>query len=866
MGADGARDRRTTPSEISEDLFRRLVESEARYRTLVEQVPAVVFIEEHAEAPACLYVSPQALEVLGHTAEEFQTDPGLFFATIHPDDRDHVRDTWVDAVRYRETFHCEFRVVRPDGSTITVREDAVLINGSQGEPLFWQGLIQDTSERDRTERELRVSESRYRMLVEQVPALVYIDSNDPKPVSLYVSPQTTTMLGYPHEAYLADPEFWWETMHPDDRARVEAGWVESVRTGTPFHAEYRYVRSDGAEVWVIDDARLIRDARGDPVHWQGVVQDITARKHWEQELSASSARFRALVERTPGMVYETDLDDERRMLYVSPQVEAVFGYSRQEWLDQPDIWIELLHPDDREIVLAALDRHNETGEPWSQEYRLIANDGRVVWVHDQAVIVRSEEGRPASWQGIMVDTTAQKALEEQLRSLNEDLELRVEERTSELADANEMMSLEIAERRRAETDLRDARERYRHLVEDLSAVVFIWHIGDSGGADSLSYTSPRVEHLLGFTPEEWNSPTLWIERLHPHDREHIMAATTRAEVTGDVFDQEYRYLAKDGRIVWVHCHATLQRRDDDGRPLVYHGVFIDITERKTAESKAAEAEEQLEAIQALGPVAFYDFDVDHGPPSRVAFRRVSPAVARLLGITPEEFEREPSRWTRSIHPDDRDDVVRDVQSQLVTGAATTRSYRVIDPAGRIVWVHSEARCVERDELGRPARFQGVIVDITRIREADADARRSDAVIRSFMEALPGIPWVQVVEAGSGSGRTVYLGPQVERILGYTEAELLSEPGHFGRMIHPEDRSRVLASSRRHDRTHEPWSEEYRMIARDGHVVWFRSVGVASQDEQGRLVWHGVAFDISGSRAPETLEVPVVDAAEVPERP
>ena len=86
-------------------------------------------------------------------------------------------------------------------------------------------------------------------------------------------------------------------------------------------------------------------------------------------------------------------DDERQTLYVSPHVEEVLGYTRDEWLDQPDIWIELLHADDREVVLAQHDRHNETGEPWDLEYRLIANDGRVVWVHDRAILIRGLERR-----------------------------------------------------------------------------------------------------------------------------------------------------------------------------------------------------------------------------------------------------------------------------------------------------------------------------------------------------------------------------------------------------------------------------------------------------------------------------------------
>ncbi len=137
-------------------------------------------------------------------------------------------------------------------------------------------------------------------------------------------------------------------------------------------------RQDGEEVWVRDSSVLVISDRGHRLAWQGVIEDITTERRAEEEVRVSEARYRALVERVPAVVYEMGPDDERQTLFVSPHVEQVLGYTRGEWLDQPDIWIELLHADDREVVLAQHDRHSETGEPWDLEYRLIASDGRVV--------------------------------------------------------------------------------------------------------------------------------------------------------------------------------------------------------------------------------------------------------------------------------------------------------------------------------------------------------------------------------------------------------------------------------------------------------------------------------------------------------
>ena len=88
----------------------------------------------------------------------------------------------------------------------------------------------------------------------------------------------------------------------------------------------------------------------------------------------------------PAVVYETDPDDERRTVYMNRKIEDLLGYSMEEWLDQPDMWIEVLHPDDRERELAAHDLASTTGDPWAREYRMIGAEGQVVWLRDQAVL------------------------------------------------------------------------------------------------------------------------------------------------------------------------------------------------------------------------------------------------------------------------------------------------------------------------------------------------------------------------------------------------------------------------------------------------------------------------------------------------
>ena len=106
--------------------------------------------------------------------------------------------------------------------------------------------------------------------------------------------------------------------------------------------------------------------------------------------------------------------------------------------------------------------------------------------------------------------------------------------------------------------------------------------------------------MLGYSPEEWNAGS-WVDRVHPHDRDRVLAIARRSEATGEPFDAAYRYLAKDGHVVWVIDRAVLLSRSDDGKPLVFQGVMIDVTAQKEAERKAAQAEERFRRAGGVRP-------------------------------------------------------------------------------------------------------------------------------------------------------------------------------------------------------------------------------------------------------------------------
>jgi diguanylate cyclase (GGDEF)-like protein/PAS domain S-box-containing protein len=145
-----------------------------------------------------------------------------------------------------------------------------------------------------------------------------------------------------------------------------------------------------------------------------LIARVRGRSNTAARLRAAEAKYRTLVEQLPLVTYIDALTASATSLYASPQVEALLGYTVDEWLTDPEFFPKLLHPDDRERILALVEHCNRTGELFEAEYRLIARDGRTVWVQDESLVVEDAEGRKLFTQGYLLDISARKESEQRL--------------------------------------------------------------------------------------------------------------------------------------------------------------------------------------------------------------------------------------------------------------------------------------------------------------------------------------------------------------------------------------------------------------------------------------------------------------------
>jgi diguanylate cyclase (GGDEF)-like protein/PAS domain S-box-containing protein len=266
-------------------------------------------------------------------------------------------------------------------------------------------------------RRYRELETRYRGIIDRLPAVLYIDGVNDGDSMVDVGPGIVDLLGVTREEWLARSEGWRDVLHPDDLDRIVEASERTAKTGERFREQYRAIHRDGNEVWIREEAIRVDDEGGNPQFWLGLMLDITDSVRTERELQETQTKYGALVEHIPAIVY-VDLADERMTTsYVSPQIEALLGITPEEYMNDPDLWSRHLHPDDREETVAAYLDGRTAGEPFTLEYRLVAGDGRVLWFSDSAVVVHDSTGEPLYVQGVMLDITKRKEAEERIAFL-----------------------------------------------------------------------------------------------------------------------------------------------------------------------------------------------------------------------------------------------------------------------------------------------------------------------------------------------------------------------------------------------------------------------------------------------------------------
>jgi PAS domain S-box-containing protein len=640
--------------------------SQTGYRALVEQIPAVTYTQEAKAGHhfASLYLSPQAERILGYTLEEFASDPGLWVRLIHPDDRERVLAEDARTDETGEQFSAEYRLLTRDGSMVWVRDEATLVSDEDGRPLCWQGVLTDVTDRKQAEEALKESERRYADLLSSTRAFVYRCLNEPGWPNEFASAYALELTGYAPEKLLVGGKMRFsDLIVEEDSQRVWDEVQTALQKRERFKIRYAIRRRDGSIRHVEQYGQGVYDQEDNVEAIEGIVYDVTELKRAETRLREAEERYRTLVEEIPAVTYIKAVDESSQSSYVSPQIEDMLGYKPEEWTSDPDQWIKIMHPADRERVLAEVARTDETGDPFRMEFRQFARDGRVVWVRDEAVLVRDEEGNPSYWLGFQYDITKRKRSEE----AREESELRL-----------------------------------RTVISNVPVVLFAI---DFAGVMSLS--EGKGMGALGLEPGEVVGRS--ISEVFGgvpgilEDVDRTLAGETLStvrEVNSRTFEMWYSPVrANTGEVTGVT------------------GVSIDITDRKRAEEELKESAGRFRSTFENAPIGMALVSLDNH------YRQVNQAFCDMLGYSQEELLS--WRTFDITHPDDLEASIARTQA-LLEGAVERDllEKRYIRSDGEIVWALSSVSLV-RDSRGDPAYFVSQYQNITERKKAEEDMKEAN---------------------------------------------------------------------------------------------------------------------------------------------
>jgi len=362
-------------------------------------------------------------QITGRTKEEL-IDSGWAKIT-HPDDLDEDIENFnkLQAGEIK-SYSMEKRYVKPDGSVVWVYMVVASLAPLAGNKLNHMCLIQDITNQKAALAALIESETKYRSITENMSDVVW--QMDLNLKTTYVSPSVEKLLGESIEEHMnrkMEEKFPAQTLHKiqsifyEELEKEKDPEIDKNRLRT---IEVEHYKADGTVIWLELNVSFIRDDNGNAVGFQGSSRDITQRKVAEDALIESERSKSVLLSNLPGMAYRCNYDRNWTMQYVSKGCYDLTGYKSESLLNNRDLsYNDLISPEYREALWNEWKRILEKGQPFRYEYEIITASGKRKWVLEMGQGIYNDEGEVEALEGIILDISDRKEMENHLRYMNE---------------------------------------------------------------------------------------------------------------------------------------------------------------------------------------------------------------------------------------------------------------------------------------------------------------------------------------------------------------------------------------------------------------------------------------------------------------
>src|SRR6266850_1709689 len=357
------------------------------------------------------YWSQECYRVLGFDPRDGLPRIEDVYQRIHPDDQVRNSEVHQRAISEKVDVVIDYRIVHPGGAVRDILSTCHPVLSAFGDLIEFTGTVIDVTERKRAEEELRVSESKYRHLVDTTPAFVHTAL--PNGELDFLNRGWVEYVGVPQTDLLAWR--WTSKIHPEDVEAFVGRWQASVQSGEPFLAESRVRRADGEYRWFMHHKEPLQNELGQIIKWYGSSIDIQERKIAEEKIREQETELRQILDLAPQHMGVSAPDGSR--LYANHTALEYFGVTLEQWRD-PNAHMEFVHPEDREHFLAERNKRFLEGKPHEYEARLRRHDGEFRCFLFRLTPLKDEHGHITRWYGTATDIQDRKRAEEEIRKEN----------------------------------------------------------------------------------------------------------------------------------------------------------------------------------------------------------------------------------------------------------------------------------------------------------------------------------------------------------------------------------------------------------------------------------------------------------------
>ena len=585
-------------------------------------------------------------------------------------------------------------------------------------------FFRDITEKKNAEQALEESEKRYQTLTEVSPVGIFHTNTNG--YTTYVNPRWCKISGVSREKALGNE--WLNTVHKDDKYALQKGWEDATKTRENSISEYRFIRPDGAVVWVLGQANPVINAQNEVVGYVGSTTDISERKKAEEIIKQSNERYRTLLNNLEAGVVVHAPDTS--VINANPKALELLGLLADQLKGKSAI----------DENWKYLDEHNETLSAAQYPVNIVASTRQKL----KNIVLGVY--RPLTNDTVWLIVNGFPVFD----SKNNILEIVIS-------------FINITDTRLANEQINKSNERFQLISHATQDGLWDWEIETNhiwgNEMHQLLYGLTASDPVPDF--EEWK------QRIHPDDRERTIKSLADAQAFGrDSYTDEYRFYSENNG--WIYIYGrTLIKRNTEGKPVRLIGSMIDITDSKKVEQQLKYSEERLRLSLEASNQGLYDLNIQSGNAI------VNEQYALMLGFNPKTFIETNAHWLERLHPEDRASSNKAYQDYI--NGITPRyvaEFRQRTKNNSWKWILSHGKIVELDKDGHPLRMLGTHSDITERKIAEQAIRQSEEKYRTLVEQA-----ADAIVIADKSGNLITVNSSACNMTQYTEKELLQKTIH-----------------------------------------------------------------------------------------